>query len=734
MADNDAEPDGKVAVPRQPDGPEPDGPEAGGPEPGGPEWRPGGPEAGGPEAGGPEAGGLEAGGPEAGGPEPDGPEPDGPERDDIVAATVADPAFERLLTFLKESRAFDFTGYKRPSLVRRVLRRMREVGDDSLEDYQDRLQLQPEEFTALFNTILINVTSFFRDPDAWSYLQDQVLPGLLEAPGSEPLRIWSAGCATGQEAYSIAMLLHEQLGAQFRDRVKIYATDIDADALDEARRASYSERELRGLPDRLRERYLDRAGDRWVVSPDLRRNVIFGRNDLTQDAPISRIDILLCRNTLMYFNAETQARIVSRLGYALRPNGVLFLGKAEMLLNHGAVFDQIDLKRRFFRKARADSDETAPAAAWRPYGRDTSDLDGSRFGSELVMTNPVAQIAVGTDGRLVMVNQRARAMLGLSDRDVGRPFSDLEISYRPVELRSQLTAVIENKNVVSLHEVEWRRTNIEPTYLDVQLVPLVVAAGSVEGISITFTDVTRFRELQQQVETTNRQLETAYEELQSTNEELETTNEELQSTVEELETTNEELQSTNEELETMNEELQSANDELQSINEQLREQTLAVTEANDFTQAILDSLDAAVIVVDRSMVVRVWSRQAEELWGLREDETVSQHVLNLDCGLPVARLHPWLRGVLTGQQTGIYGQHLTAINRRGRNVELRTTVTAMPEDAGPRGGALILFEELSDDDVGVPEDAAGGTNEATAAEELAGPPDSEESSGLPGSD
>jgi len=614
-----------------------------------------------------------------------------------------DPAFERLLKFLKESRAFDFTGYKRPSLVRRVRYRMREIGIDSLDDYQDLLQLQPDEFTALFNTILINVTSFFRDAEAWGYLQNEVLSSVLEAAEGAPIRVWSAGCATGQEAYSAAMLLHEVLGAQFRERVKIYATDVDDDALEYARQAAYTERELRGLPDRLRDRYFEQVADRWVVIPDLRRSVIFGRNDLTQDAPISRIDVLLCRNTLMYFNAETQSRIISRLGFALRPKGVLFLGKAEMLLNHAAVFDPIDLKRRFFRKTKSESDEAALTVPWRLYGREASTVDGAQFRNEIIMTNPIAQIAVGADGRLLMVNQRASTMLGLSDRDVGRPFSDLEVSYRPIELRSSIARAIEDKNPVSLHEVEWQRGSADASYFDVQLAPLVDGTGTVLGASISFTDVTGYRELQAEVESTNRQLETAYEELQSTNEELETTNEELQSTVEELETTNEELQSTNEELETMNEELQSANDELQTTNEQLRDQTLAVTEASDFMQAILDSLDAAVIVVDRALVVQVWSRQAEDLWGLREQETINQHILNLDSGMPTAELHQWLRIVVGGQETGIYGQHVEAINRRGRQVQLRVTVTAMPSGAGPRAGALVLFEELSQDDANGPE-------------------------------
>jgi len=619
------------------------------------------------------------------------------EVDPTEAAMLEDQSFERLLDFLRDSRSFDFTGYKRPSLMRRVRHRMREIGIESFDDYQDVLQLEPGEFTALFDTILINVTGFFRDPDAWEQLRTEILPQVMEASNGAALRVWSAGSSAGQEAYTIAMLLHEEMGSNFRERVKIYATDIDEDALNYARQANYTERETRGLPDSYRNRYFDLVNGRYVLTPDLRRSVIFGRNDLTSDAPISRIDILLCRNTLMYLNAETQARVVNRLGFALRQNGVLFLGKAEMLLNHASVFDPIDLKRRFFRRVRADVAEGAGfAAAGRPGKRAVVSDNAARVRNEILLTNPVAQIAVGADGRLAMVNHRADAMLGLSDRDLGRPFQDLEVSYRPIELRSHLAAVIETRAPAWLREVEWRRTDPDAVYVDVHLVPLLGTDREVLGASISFTDVTRFRQLRVEVETANRQLELAYEELQSTNEELETTNEELQSTVEELETTNEELQSTNEELETMNEELQSANDELQSANEELRDQTIQISELNAFMESILGSLEAAVIVLDRDLVVQVWTHQAHELWGLRAEETVGQHLLNLDSGLPTAELHPWLRSVITGQQAAIVGRQIDAVNRRGRPVELRITVTSLQDDGEQPAGALILMENISE--------------------------------------
>ncbi len=612
-----------------------------------------------------------------------------------VDESVEDPAFERLLQFLKDSRSFDFTGYKRPSLMRRVRHRMREVGIESFEDYVDVLQLNANEYTALFNTILINVTSFFRDAEAWETLRTEILPELLQEADGGPIRVWSAGCSAGQEAYSIAMLLHDMLGTSFRERVKIYATDVDEEALDQARQGAYSERDMRGLPDAYRERYFDQSGGRYSITPDLRRNVIFGRNDLTRDAPISRIDILLCRNALMYFNAETQGRVINRLGFALRKNGVLFLGKAEMLLNHAAVFEQIDLRRRFFRRMRSDVAEGAGFGnGWRRPAPAPAGDEPDLLHSQLTLTNPMAQIAVGGDGRLAMVNHRASALLGISDRDLGRPFQDLEISYRPLELRSQVAMVVERRAAVWLHETEWHRAGPDPVYFDIQLVPLTDSGGRVLGVSISFTDVTRFRQLRVEVEAANAQLETAYEELQSTNEELETTNEELQSTVEELETTNEELQSTNEELETMNEELQSSNDELQTANEELRDLTLEISDLNAFMQSILGSLQAGVVVLDRQLVVQVWTRQAQELWGLRTEETVGHHLLNLDSGLPTQELQPWLRAVITGQELSVVGRELTAVNRRGRQISLRVSITALMGSGELPTGALLLMEEI----------------------------------------
>jgi two-component system CheB/CheR fusion protein len=609
--------------------------------------------------------------------------------------TQPDPAFEALLEHLKASRGFDFTGYKRSSLMRRVDRRMAQVGVGSYTDYLDHLELHGDEFTALFNTILINVTGFFRDSEAWDYLRRDVLPALLAAKNNgQRLRLWSAGCASGEEAYTLAMVLAELLGpTEFRDRVKIYATDVDEEALAHARHGSYSEREVRGVPPELLERYFDLVGGRYLVRQDLRRAVIFGRNDLVQDAPISRVDVLVCRNTLMYFTAETQSRILTRFHFALGAAGILLLGKAEMLLSHGALFSPVDLRRRVFqRAARADQPQGLlvgeiqyPSARAEPTG-----LDALR--NEALLAAPLAQVVVTADGIVALVNRQAEQMFGLSARDVGRPFRDLEISYRPVELRRHLEQAQADRRPVRIADVAFF-VGGQAVSLEVEVNPLVSATNDVLGAAVAFTDVTAYRRLQDELEQTNRQLETAYEELQSTNEELETTNEELQSTVEELETTNEELQSTNEELETMNEELQSTNDELQTINDELQDRSSDLDAANGFLEAILTSLRAGVVVLSPELHVRVWNRQAQELWGLRPDEVLGQHFLNLDIGLPTDQLRSLIRRTLAGEG-GPQEATVDAVNRRGRSIEVRVLGSALTDVRDAAAGIILTMEHV----------------------------------------
>jgi two-component system CheB/CheR fusion protein len=608
-----------------------------------------------------------------------------------VSAPPRDPELEALLEFLRDERGFDFTGYKRPSLSRRIAKRMHAVKVEGFASYQSYLEQHPDEFAALFDTILINVTSFFRDAPAWEYVRAEIAPRIVANRDGDPIRIWSTGCATGEEAYTLAIIFAELLGDEaFKQRVKIYATDVDDDALNVGRHATYAAEQVEPVPPDLRERYFERTNGGFAFQGDLRRAVIFGRHDLVQDPPISRIDMLVSRNTLMYLDAEAQGAILSNFHFALRDDGYLFLGRSEVLVARSPLFRPVDLKRRVFGKVSGPNprDRVVPRMlqATVAMGVEPPDEATRDAGFE---ASPVAQIVIDRLGRLTLANMQARMLFGLTHRDVGTLLQDLELSYRPIELRSRIEQVNAERHSISIRDVAWQ-TGAEVRVVDVQLTPLASPTGELLGVSVSFTDVTRYRRLQEALQDSKREVESAYEELQSTVEELETTNEELQSTNEELETTNEELQSTNEELETMNEELQSTNEELETINDELQQRTDELNELNAFLEGILGGLSAAIAVVDAQLRVQAWNAAARDLWGLSAEEVQGAHLLDLDIGLPVDQLRKPVRDTIAGDGGGLLV--VDAVNRRGRPVRVELRFSPLARDGAPARGAVVLME------------------------------------------
>jgi two-component system, chemotaxis family, CheB/CheR fusion protein len=602
---------------------------------------------------------------------------------------------QELLDYLKRSRGFDFSGYKKTTLSRRIEKRLNAVGSETFSEYQDYLEANPREFTELFNTILINVTSFFRDEPAWTFLAEDVVPRMLDGnPPDKPLRIWSAGCASGEEAYTIAMVLAEAMGEQpFKERVKIYATDLDDDALATARHGAYTNEALKPLSEELLEKYFEPNTRGLAFRSDLRRSIIFGRNDLIADAPISRIELLVCRNVLMYFTPEAQARILDRFNFALDPSGFLFLGKSEMLITHGELFAPHDLKWRVFRKVQQHNLRERLAFVGGAAFEDASARDeGVR--SAAAALSPVAQIVVDRNGFLIDANHRARELFNLVEADVGKPFQDVPISYRPADLRSAIDESTAGGVPVRLAAVRYADgTGIERV-LDIEVAPIAARGGEPLGSSVTFNDVTALVRLDEDYQRSKSDLENAYEELQSTVEELETTNEELQSTNEELETTNEELQSTNEELETMNEELQSTNDELETMNTEVNARAVELDRVNLFLEGILGSLGVSVIVVDRNRRIQVWNAMSHELWGLRADEVEGKDFMELDIGLPVEELDDAISRSFGGSK-GVIEERVEAVNRRGQRFSCLVRVMPLRTRAGDIYGSMILAAPTS---------------------------------------
>lgn len=605
------------------------------------------------------------------------------------------PQLEQLLEYVKENRGFDFTAYKRTGLGRRIEKRIQMLNLPGYAEYFEYLKSHPDEFTLLFNVILINVTEFFRDAPAWEYLGAEIIPRILERKSAhEHVRVWSAGCASGEEAYSAAMLFCEALGKPaLLERVKVYATDVDDEALAVARAGRYALKATEGVPRPLLAKYFAQDAEFCDVDRDVRRAVIFGRHDLLQDPPISRVDLLLCRNTLMYFTNESQRRVLGRLHFALRDGGYLFLGRAEMLLTHTNLFTPIDLKRRVFTKVLQT---TYPdrVAAHAPPGHAGGDGDNS---NDAGMTDgafelgPGVQFILDAKGLLARANERARMVLHLGARDRTRHYRDLDLPPEVLRAIDQTFSDAPTTRLKDMHlaEVQWTSPSGDPAFYQVTLQPVRGPAGAIAGVSLVLEDITDYRSLREQLQRTRQELDTVSEELQSSNEELETTNEELQSTVEELETTNEELQSTNEELETMNEELQSTNEELHTLNGELRQRSGDLNSVNVFLASVLAGIREGLVVVDRTGQITAWNQAAEELWGLRAAEVEHKSFFSLDIGLPVDQLGSSVRAGLAGEARSVTVQ---AVNRRGRSISCIVQVSPLKSSTGGIEGAVLLMQ------------------------------------------
>jgi len=600
----------------------------------------------------------------------------------MKAENTTDAQFERLIEHIRQERGFDFRRYKHSSLRRRITKRMADVGHSDLETYCAYLEAHPPEYTELLDTILINVTSFFRDPPAWKTLGDVVVPKIASRKNAnDPIRVWSAGCATGEEPYSAAILLAEALGeADYRRRVKIYATDIDEDALETARHARFSAKDMEAVPKTLRDKYFAVSGDDYVLPRLLRKSIVFGRHDVVNDTPISNVDLLICRNVLIYLDGQTQSRVLPLLHFALKDSGFLFLGKAETLLIRSPMFSATDLKNRIFAKVPQSPGReeiiasVLGARASRPVGP-AEDVD---IAERIVDESSLGYMVIDAAGRLALANRMARRLFGLSGEDIGRPFQDLELSYHPVELRSRINEAIKSRTTIRLEEFQMPSSGSNLPHLSLEISSILNGEDQHMATILTFADTSKAHELRTVVQATNEALETANEELQSANEELETTNEELQSTNEELETTNEELETTNEELETTNEELQVRTEEMSNYRYVM--------------EMALGSIGIGVIILDKRSCVAAWNATCEKLWGLREEETVGEHLLSLDFGLDVKTLTRPLKQVLTRKRQSV-SLDVPANDRHGRPIDCQVNISPLRADDESISGVILMVRE-----------------------------------------
>jgi two-component system CheB/CheR fusion protein len=599
--------------------------------------------------------------------------------DAAIPAPVVDAGFRPLLDKLSSTYNFDFREYKEASLARRIRARMSQVRQDSFEAYHRYLDQHAEEHVALFNTILINVTGFFRDAEAWGVLASDVIPRIVAAAGdSRAIRIWSAGCSSGEEPYTVAMLLAEHLGERAGEYlIKIYGTDVDEEALATARHALYRVDQLKDVPDEVVARYFARDGQVYRIRRDLRRWCIFGAHNLTQAPPLSHVDLLICRNVLIYFTSELQERLLSRFHYAVREDGFLFLGRSESLLACSRMFRPVQLKWRIFERTPSMARQVAAVLPEREGHLVSQEAvaraePGPQLRAQRALDAlPSGIMVIDTTDTILTWNPAAEVLFDIPVASaVARKFRDLDVSYRVEGLRARIEDVKARHSPAKMENVTFTRRNGDVVHADISISPLF-EANRLIGILVFAVEATEQARLKEQMQRIAEQHATAIEELQSTNEELETTNEELQSTNEELETTNEELQSTNEELETTVEELQAVNTELGTLNAELEGRTAELNRLDTHHRSLLDSLNLGVVVMNRDGAVTTWSQTAEQLWGLRAEQAVGRRIFALPIGEVAQRIGTTFDRVLRGETAELSDVAYVTADRGSRRGSLR---------------------------------------------------------------
>lgn len=571
---------------------------------------------------------------------------------------LLDEELRTIFTIVKTKVGHDFSSYKRNTIMRRIARRMIVNQKEGLDSYLAFLDANPEESQALAHEILIGVTSFFRDPQAFDFLTRKIFPRIFSAgrDPSDPVRIWHAGCATGEEVYSMAILIQEYIEQQKLDAgVQIFATDIDEKAIGHARTGLYSEGIVEDVDEERLKRFFSRSSDGWQVTKQLREMVVFAHHNLIMDPPFSRLDLLVCRNFLIYLNSDIQKRLIPLFHQVLKPGGFLFMGSAETIGSHGDLFIPVDKKWKIYARQEAvrpvDTlypfagpvlNFAKPGRAVQPSRAD--DPGPAALAEKFLLDRYVpARVIINEKHEVINFSNRTGAYLEIPS---GEPTLDL-LKMAREELRPTLRAAV-YKVFTEQQEVVFRGIKLYAgsveTAVNIIVVPLPPASGQLalvvfepttlpgvtpvsSGEERVFGEETSGEALILQLE---EQVRLYYEQLQATSEQLEATNEgfltatdemlsvneELQSTNEELQSTNEELRSTNEELENSKEELQALNEELVTVNAQLQWRMEELNIANTDMENLLASSEIATIFLDLSLNIKRFSPAMVNIFNL----------------------------------------------------------------------------------------------------------------------
>jgi len=560
-----------------------------------------------------------------------------------LAPELVISGMNRILMQLRSATGHDFSQYKKSTIVRRIERRMSMHNIEDREVYARYLKEHPAEIKLLFKELLINVTNFFRDPEAFAALKQYILPQLFaDKPEDYVFRVWVAGCATGEEAYSIAILLREFMNETHREfKIQLYATDLNEDAIAVARAGIYPPNIVQDVqPERLRHFFV-KEDTGYRVKKNIREMVVFATQNIIKDPPFTKLDLLSCRNLMIYLEPELQNRLIPAFHYALKPGGVLFLSPSESIGNYPELFAPLNRKWKFYRATGSIASTRAVMSGglvWtgNPNTKAPNDavkkIKETNFAelTRRVLLQSYAPASVVTDenGNILYVHGETGKYLRPAPGQATLNIVDMARENLQMELRVAMNSA--GQGVPTLNKEVPVNSGGDFQTVSFSVRPMPAPDAGEKLLLISFQDIARPppRKLHRgkgvaqengelrRVEGLERELAYTKENLHATIEEQQASNEELKSTNEELQSTNEELQSTNEELETSKEELQSVNEELITVNAELQAKIEQLADMQNDMKNLLDNINIGTIFLDQHLRIKRYTREAAQAYRL----------------------------------------------------------------------------------------------------------------------
>ncbi len=630
-------------------------------------------------------------------------------------------AVQEILALLGKTFGVDFTHYKQSTVHRRIRRRMALQAMASFKEYAQYLREHDPELSALYKDMFINVSGFFREPDAFKHLQRILFPTLFKHRMPEtPIRVWVPGCSTGEEAYSIAICLLEYLHEKQKNvQVQVFATDISDDAIHFARKGHYLEDTRAQVEPRRLRRWFTKTENGYQINKTVRDLVVFAKQDVTKDPPFSRLDLISCRNLLIYLGPVLQKKLIPVFHYALKPNGYLFLGAAESIGTYSDLFVLADRKYKIYTKKAGLHRQQLEAVAERFQLQEVdkelvkhpehvkSSLESLKEAADMMLLNEFTPPSVLVNQDMEILQFRGRTGPYLEPAS-GTPTLNLLKMAREGLIADLQSAIHEShKKSIAVHRQGVKVTqNGDWKIIDLHVAPLKTPLSGEPCFLITFQEppalpprkarqvigkrrmtpgeienAERISQLKQELAANKAYLESVIDKHESSNEELRSLNEEIMSS-------NEELQSTSEELETANEELQSANEELITLNEELHTRNLELTRANNDILNILGSMSVSLIILDRKLNIRRFTPTAQELFNLISTD-IGRPISNIRLKLTLPSMDEKLRAIIEGGAASMV--EIQDKDSRWYSMQLRPYMTTEKEI----DGAVIAVTDIT---------------------------------------